>query len=116
MAAGSSGTASARARKRRGGKTGEKANITKLVDVNLLKVQFTGKLQPQYKFCKESAKLALQQAQEFRNSTSWLFKQFDELVSQGIKEAAWPRGRFSLIGMCRHFLFPVIVVIMLCVK
>ncbi len=86
---GSSGTASARSTKRKKAKGGGGANISKLVDVNLLKVQFTGKLQNHYKFCKEGMKQALAQAQEFRNTTSWLFKQYDDLVSGGIKEVAW---------------------------
>ena len=67
VAAGSAGTARTK-KKKITAKTGKPG---KLVDVNLLRVQFSGKLQSNYKFCNEALKQALLQATQFRMSTSF---------------------------------------------
>ena len=81
VAAGSAGTAAAK----RKNKNKNRA-APKMIDVNLTRVQFTGKLQSNYKFCKEALSQALILATQFRMNTSWLFKQYDDLVAEASRK------------------------------
>lgn len=58
----------------------------KLLDLGLLRVQFTGKLSSHYKFCHAALKQALDAANDFLGTHSDLQSHYSSLIASGIKE------------------------------
>ena len=80
---GSGGTGSSMKKKRNSSKA---SKCDKLVDVGLLRMQFTSKLGAHLKFCTAALREAKTAASAFKETHQDLQNQYDNLVASGIKE------------------------------